>query len=391
MGSRQTICDWCIFNDFEKKDVLSHLERIVEPMNTSRIVSKERINSCMTADEAWAQCATSLCIAIPELSDEIARVSTDAPRCLAPNKAKHPMPFTYDLGHRKLPFVSLHYQGCVADLLTMAHEFGHAVQIVASWKSGKGQMPPVAREWCAFISELAILQFNELSSASICSAYNADDNTYFGAHKSSLEAALLDGQRQYQYAWNYPLARYFSQTLFQRCKSTQLSKIYAAGANGGRMLNKLAAEYFGGHPLPFPTKRQNSDSVLMKNYFPEIPTEKSDLPAIEAYRTLGMMTYLDLDYLLGHSEMSISKYYNRLLHHLQTQTAYVVIGDENKPIGYATWNESDQNPEHVEFTRQAAPFGDHLRLQRSLKRRLPHAKTASSKNERSARQAQIAW
>jgi hypothetical protein len=100
---------------------------------------------------------------------------------------------------------------------------------------------------------------------------------------------------------------------------------------------------------------------------------------------------LDLDYWKGQSEKTIEEYYGCLCQHMQSGTAYVVIGTENKPIGYATWNVDVNDPDCIEITRQAAPFGDHLHVQRSLKARIPSAKSASAAHERSARMEQAAW
>lgn len=129
----------------------------------------------------------------------------------------------------------------------------------------------------------------------------------------------------------------------------------------------------------------------MKNYFPEISDQTGETDMLAAYRSLGMMVYLDLDYWKGRSEARIGEYYEDLVGHMTTRTAYVVIGDENKPIGYVTWNFDEDDKGKIEITRQAAPFGDRLILQRALRAHLPNIARADSVHTRSARRSQSAW
>jgi hypothetical protein len=234
------ISDWLSFNDLTRKFVVRHLALIESCNFASEAASSNSTGINIPANEAWSICATSMREAFPELSDEITQVESITTKSLEPKTMKYPQPFTYDLGFQVLPFVSVHYKNRASDLLAMAHEFGHAVQIVASWKGGKGQMPAVARECCAFIAELALVQFCEDQFNALEDAYHADDNIYFGAHKTSLEVALRYEQQPYQYDWNYPLARHFAYQLFQRSDSAQLSAIYRAGKSGGQLLSCVA-------------------------------------------------------------------------------------------------------------------------------------------------------
>ena len=127
----------------------------------------------------------------------------------------------------------------------------------------------------------------------------------------------------------------------------------------------------------------------MNNYLPEVPQKEEQHPAINAYRSLGMMALLDIDYWEGASERSIEQYYRTLLSHMQSQTVMVAIGQDKKPIGYATWTASNDN--QVTLTRQSAPFGDHLELQQQLEKHFPTDSVVLSQHERSAREEQVAW
>ena len=129
----------------------------------------------------------------------------------------------------------------------------------------------------------------------------------------------------------------------------------------------------------------------MSNYFPKLPDRKNETTGLAAYRSLGMIVFLDLDYWKGQSETPIGDYYNNLASHIQARTAYVVIGNENKPIGYATWNVEGSDESKIEITRQSAPFGGHLVLQKALRAHLPNVTQALSKHDRSARRDQRVW
>ncbi len=102
------------------------------------------------------------------------------------------------------------------------------------------------------------------------------------------------------------------------------------------------------------------------------------------------MALIDIDYWEGQSETRIEDYFADLLCHLQDQTTFVAINEQRKPIGYATWSKAAQGDEHT-LTRQAAPFGDHLALQRALERHLGKTSGVAARHNCSARQEQVAW
>ena len=104
----------------------------------------------------------------------------------------------------------------------------------------------------------------------------------------------------------------------------------------------------------------------MDNYLPEVPEAETVRSAINAYRYLGMMLLLDIDYWQGESEKTIKEYYSTRLTHMQSQTVLVGIGKERKPIGYAIWDAGKNDASIICLKRQAAPFGDHLELQKNI-------------------------
>lgn len=236
-----TISDWLEFNGLTREAVLRQLA-LIEPLDGDAFDKSEvQSHLGLMADEAWALCAAAMREAFPSLSSAIDQIEANAPKCLQPKNTKHPKPFTYDFGFQSLPFVSLHYLGRPADLLSMAHEFGHAVQIVASWPSRVGQMPPVARECCAFIAELVLLNAQKGKAEVLLVCHQADDVAYFGENKAALEDAFFDDHSPYRYDWNYPLARQLAARLM-KARGTDLAvAIFRAGQGGGQLLAQLIA------------------------------------------------------------------------------------------------------------------------------------------------------
>ena len=233
--SQPTISDWLKFNGLTREAVLRQLalvERVDAPDN-----SELQIHLGLTADEAWALCAAAMRAVFPGLKPEIDQIEAGAPKCLQPKSIKHPEPFTYDLGFQKLPFVSLHYLDRPDDLLAMAHEFGHAVQIAASWQSGDEQMPPVARETCAFLGELAVILYSQNRFSCLPFAHRKADVNYFGDKTQELKTAIQGSLTPYRYGWNYPIARIVVRRI--RLAPGQAAFLFKAGRNGGQVLAEL--------------------------------------------------------------------------------------------------------------------------------------------------------
>jgi hemolysin-activating ACP:hemolysin acyltransferase len=127
-----------------------------------------------------------------------------------------------------------------------------------------------------------------------------------------------------------------------------------------------------------------------QNYLPPLPAPDTTQPASDAYRALGAMALLDIDFWKGESERRIEDYYATLLHHLQNRTAFIALDEVRRPVGYATWRKA-AGDNTITLTRQAAPFGDHLLLQKALERHLGQESDVHAQHPRSARQEQMAW
>ena len=234
---KATISDWLTFNGLTQEIVRQLLTDIEPPNDVASAYQNSNAPLDLSADEAWSLCAVALKSTFPELRSEIEMVQTNAPKCLQPKIVKHPKPFTYDLGFGELPFVSLHYHNKPADLIAMAHEFGHALQIIASWTSGEGHMPPVARECCAFMAELAVVHHYESRLPALVMAHRSDDLTYLGTRTLELDAATQDSHATYQYGWNYPIARIAARHFF--LLPDKATWFFKAGRSGGQVCREM--------------------------------------------------------------------------------------------------------------------------------------------------------
>ena len=328
----------------------------------------------LTADEAWSLAAQAIVDFVPELALDVKWLYDFCEKNLHAEAIEKP--YTKERGKDQLPFVSLSYQGTPADALCVAHELGHALQ----YHLAKGRfIPPVLRELAAFVAEKALLGHIQKNRSELYetlhSAWQQDNRTYFGDDTANLLDALKSPAAPYTYRMNYPLARFLSDVMFDVLPRDERPKVFHGSL-------PLAECLLNTH--------QNG-AAQMNNYLPQVPEAEEDRPAVNAYRTLGAMALLDIDYWQGESEKSIEEYYSARLGHMQTQTAFVAIDDDRKPIGYATWETDPDDASIVRLKRQAAPFGDHLALQEKLQARLPENVTVLSHHSRSAREEQVAW
>lgn len=283
-------------------------------------------------------------------------------------------PDTVDHGVNRAPEIRMGWRGSASDLMCLAHEVAHAVQLQLSAGS---LMPPVARETCAFLGELALIDWcrkNDPDLASdLLSVWREENAAYFGTDCQLLHAALANPECNYSYRMNYPLARAAAIVMWRA--GADFQRLFKAGSAAMSLL---------------PIARIADTAGLSQNYLPPLPLPDRDQPAINAYRALGAMALLDIDFWKGEAERRIDDYYATLLHHLQNRTAFVALDEVRRPVGYAIWR-SAAGDNTVTLTRQAAPFGDHLLLQKALERHLGQQSDVQTQHPRSARQEQVAW
>ena len=235
-----TFSDWLNLNQLSVEQCYSVLQSI-EAVSRSDVACEGTPIIGLTAQQAWKQTADVFSEFFPTLSPEISSIYADTPKCLANKSEKIPQAFTYDLGHGALPFVSVPYQGRAFDRLAMAHEFGHALQVVSSKGS---QMPPLAKECCAFLGEQVLIQYlddmGDKNTADVRGAWERDNQLYLESDVDVLKKALGAEKPPYNYRWNYPIARHLASIALTEQTNDNLAALYTAGANAPKILEEWA-------------------------------------------------------------------------------------------------------------------------------------------------------
>lgn len=164
-------------------------------------------------------------------------------KTLVEQRNKYPRALTLDNGPTTYPTILYSYLGKPSDSLVIAHEFGHALQIRAS--QGK-LVPPIIREVCAFIGEMALLSHALCSDAAqysrIFKVWHRDNRKYLGTNRDHLNLALSRPETPYNYSWNYPIARYLAIQISQRYSRDRMWTLFEGGLSVRGVLRELAFE-----------------------------------------------------------------------------------------------------------------------------------------------------
>lgn len=259
------------------------------------------------------------------------------------NEPNH-IPYTEDRGLEKAPIIVMNWNGKFSDLICLAHETAHAIQHQFSEHIFT---PPVAREVCAFLGELILInwsqKYNLTLFGELVGIWFNENNQYLAVDVNDLVNVLKRPDSQYQYRLNYPLARIAAVFLFDKLVSTKLLKLFSA--------NKDMMTF-----LPFEELAAKAGDV--DNHLMPFHSATTEHPIIAKYRELGAMVVLDIKHGGRVAMRSIENYHHKLRFHVDENTYRLVIGDSRKPIGYATWTKKNQNKIFIHHL--IAPYGDHL-------------------------------
>ena len=155
-------------------------------------------------------------------------------------------PHTIDHGTGQPPEIRMFWQGSAADLICLAHEVAHAVQLQLSAGSF---MPPVARETCAFLGELALIDWARRTdtplAAKLLSVWQEENEACFGEDCDLLRSALADPNESCTYRMTYPLARAAAIVMLRSGADAQ--RLFRAGHSRFRI---VAPNRLRQRPLP---------------------------------------------------------------------------------------------------------------------------------------------
>ena len=235
------ISDWLRLNGLSRRGLLSLLDE--NRLSTEGRVAAPDVTVAISAERAWATAATALRHYLPALGGTIDMVRDMSPKCLEASPESFPQPFTCDQGPDKLPFVSVQFACRAVDILAVAHEFGHALQIVVSHRSDRDRMPSMARELCAFIAELALLDHlsdrRSLLHIPVRNAWARQNLTYLDKDCTVLRRALNAPTARYDYRWNYPPARLLAKNVHQGWSTQQKVALFRSGETASDVLAPL--------------------------------------------------------------------------------------------------------------------------------------------------------
>ncbi|WP_434984581.1 hypothetical protein [Vreelandella zhaodongensis] len=285
-------------------------------------------------------------------------------------------PCTVCQGSGRSPGILMDWNGRAEDLLCLAHEAAHALQILLSEHE---LMPPVARETCAFIGELLLLDYVKVHlphlHAALLDVWNSENSFYLGDCVDVLIDALNHSGVSYHYYQNYPLARLAAVQMFSYANSQSVSRLFSGGQG--------AMSYL-------PIDEMASFAAEIENPLPVFPIPDNEQPVVDAYRSLGAMALLDIESWRNASCQRIESYYLGLLKNLQARTAFIALDSDMKPVGYTTWIESSTENNLLLICQTALP-NQRLNLQRTLEQHIRTTKGVDASYTRNAAKEMLVW
>jgi cytolysin-activating lysine-acyltransferase len=141
------------------------------------------------------------------------------------------LPFTDWDTTANAPAIHLVWSGTADDLICLAHEMAHAAQMILS----NGEFtPPVAREACAFLGELALIRYAKSNSHTVYRelqfVWHHENQRYLSNDIIRLASDLKSGSASYHYRHNYPLARVAAMALLAERGAGAITNIFSRGA-----------------------------------------------------------------------------------------------------------------------------------------------------------------
>lgn len=240
---RHNLMDWLDLHGLDQRTcahLLDEIEREFGKMPASRSHPGQQYLR-LDPDGVWPIIVSAMCRFLPDHRSVIEETFERSEKIAVAGQGRSRKALTIDHGPEKYPTIMYHYFGEVSDLLVVAHEFGHALQIRAS---GGKFMPPVSREICAFLSEEALLSFCSKEDASLSENlhqhWQRSTHRYCGKLAVKLQESLTDENAIYEYGWNYPIARYLARRMFDDFPPNSIWEVYSGEYSIKNILDQLS-------------------------------------------------------------------------------------------------------------------------------------------------------
>lgn len=209
-STRHNLGDWLALHQLDVATCEAALDAMGQPLEGEPAPPAGVSSACQVLDleGAWLCTAAAMRSFLPAQQGIIDETIANTVRIAVEPRGASRKAVTLDNGAAAYPTIVLSYRGDGADLLVVAHEFGHALQIRAS----KGRfVPPVMREVCAFLGEGALLshlrEADVAQHRALAALWHHHNRKYLETQKQRLRNDLQNPGTPYRYLWNYPLAR----------------------------------------------------------------------------------------------------------------------------------------------------------------------------------------
>ena len=238
-----TVQDWLELHELTSEELLDYCGVMGQKLLIERREENRKASKSLSFD--MEQSIEYL--VLPALRDLLGITASETHDLSAVKIVKHKagdldLPFTEWDAKTNAPAIHVVWSGISDDLICLAHEMAHAAQMILS----KGTfMPPVAREACAFLGELALIRYAKAQSGILYSklkaVWNTENQHYLGSDVAQLESDLNVRSRPYHYRHNYPLARVAAMALFAERGAEAIKNIFASGADAMEALKLQGA------------------------------------------------------------------------------------------------------------------------------------------------------
>ena len=212
--TRHKLSDWLALHELDPtlcRQVLRAAVKEVGSQSTDQVELAVGADA-QSPDAAWRAVVDAMCAFFPSQQGVIEETFRGISKIISNNDDRGGRALTLDHGDLSYPTIIYKYAGSVSDALVIAHEFGHALQIVLSEKKF---VSPIVREVCAFASEAILLKrLQETDRARherFAQVWRSYSRKYLLSDGHILKVALNDPDASYKYGWNYPIARYLAE------------------------------------------------------------------------------------------------------------------------------------------------------------------------------------
>lgn len=240
------LADWLALHELDQATCHSLLDAIRQE-SAGFSTSAERPSpdyDLLDVEVAWLRAVEAMRLFFASQKDIIDDTFERTTKIRVQQGAKSRKAITLDNGPLTYPTIYFSYGGEPRDVLIIAHEFSHALQIRAS--QGKF-VPPIMREVCAFIGESALLSHAMGRDPGrypiLADAWRTDTKRYFGTQRDRLDIALSTPAAPYRYAWNYPIARYLAIQIVEHYSRDRIWSVFQGEISVQNALQELASPH----------------------------------------------------------------------------------------------------------------------------------------------------